>query len=226
MLREEQMKEDNNNIYESLKTMYYSGKVKPSFNKIKAELKSDPENQELSLLACKCLERMKDFDTLLIYANAVIKLAPKNGQGYYYKGVALQHVKGKEQEALKNFNEAIKLDPENTLFLKSKASTHLLLFKDFDLPISFADKHRIKAEESLLKVMALVEPNENAHYQEFLTLAEVKMMLDKTLEAKMFYLKAVNSYEKADESEQDKNIYKDIIKGQKASIRLLEKFTE
>ncbi len=226
MSRLEKMKEDNNNIYESLKALYYSGKVKPSYNKIVVELENDPENLKLTLLICKCLTRMKDFETLSNYADALIKLDPKNGFGYYYKGVALQHVKGKEQEALKNFNHALTLDPENTLFLKRKASTHLLLFKDFDLPISFADKHRVKAEESLLKVMELIEPNENADYHEFLTLAEVKMMVDKTLEAKMFYLKALNAFDEAEESEQDKNIYKDIVKGQRASIKLLEKFTE
>lgn len=226
MLREEQMMEDNNNIYESIKAMYYSGKVKPSYNKIEAELQNDPQNLKLLLLACKALERMKDYDTLLKYANNVIKLDSKNSEGYYYKGVALQNVKGKEQEALKCFNEALVLDQENPLYLKSKASTHFSLFKDFDLPISFADKHRIKAEEGFLKVMELVEQKESADFHEFLILADVKMMVNKTLEAKMFYLKAVNAYEEADEALQDKNIYKDIVKGQKASIRLLEKFTE
>lgn len=226
MSKEEKMKEDNNSIYESLKTLYYSGKVKPSLNKIVAELENDAENLELTLLACKVLERTKDFDGLKHYAEVVIKLAPKLAEGYYYKGVALQHVKGKEQNALKNFNEALALDPENTLFLKSKATTHLLLFKDYDLPISFADKHRVKAEESLLKVIDLIEAKENPNYQEFLTMADVKMMVNKTLDAKMYYLKAVNAYDDADESDQDKNIYKDISKAQKACVKLLEKFTE
>ncbi len=226
MSKAEKKIEENNSTHESLKNLYYSGKVKPSFNKIEAEIQKDPQNLELLLLGGKCLERMKDFDTLLKYSNSAIKIAPKNSEGYYYKGIALQHVKGKEQEALKCFNEALALDSENPLFLKNKASTHMLLFKDFDLPISFADKHRIKAEECLLKVMELVENDENVDYRSLLILADVKMMVSKTLEAKMFYLKAVNAYEETNESDQDKNLYKDIIKGQKASIKLLEKFTE
>ena len=49
------------------------------------------------------------------------------------------------------------------------------------------------------------------------------MMIDLALNAKMYYLKAVNAYEEADEIEQDKMIYKDIIKAQKKCIKQLEK---
>jgi len=226
MATAENKKEEKGNIYESLKTLYYSGKVKPSLNKIIPALEDDPENLEITLLACQVLERAKDFDSLVTYAERVIKLAPEMTDGYYYKGVALQFVKGKEQEAVKNFNKALELDPDNLLCLKSKATTHLLLFKDFDLPIKFADKHRIKAENCLLKVIELVEQKAKPDYKEFYVLAEVNMMVEQALNAKMYYLKAVNDYEARDESEQDKNIYKDIIKAQKKCIKQLEKFTE
>lgn len=220
------MKEENKNTYEALKALYYSGKVRPSLNKVTAELENDSENLELTLLACQILERTKEFDRLSKYADVVIKLSPEISDGYYYKGVALQFVKGKEQEALQNLNKALKLDPENTLYLKTKASTHLSLFKDFDLPLKFAEQHRVKSETSLLKVIELIEKKENPSYKEFYILAEVNMMIDLALNAKMYYLKAVNAYEAADESEQDKNIYKDIIKAQKKCIKQLEKFTE
>ncbi|WP_296619696.1 hypothetical protein [Marivirga sp.] len=220
------MKEENKNSYEALKALYYSGKVRPSLNKVTAELENDPKNLALTLLACQILERTKEFDRLSTYADAVIKLSPEISDGYYYKGVALQFVKGREQEALKNLNKALKLDPENTLYLKTKASTHLSLFKDFDLPIKFAEQHRVKSETSLLKVIELVEQKENPNYKELYTLAEVNMMIDLALNAKMYYLKAVNAYEATDPSDQDKNIYKDIVKAQKKCIRQLEKFTE
>ncbi|ADR22446.1 hypothetical protein MATR_37080 [Marivirga tractuosa] len=220
------MKEENKNSYEALKTLYYSGKVRPSLNKITAELENDPENLALTLLACQVLERTKEFDRLSSYADTVIKLSPEISDGYYYKGVALQFVKGKEQEALKNLNKALKIDPENALYLKTKASTHLSLFKDFDLPLKFAEQHRVKSETSLLKVIELIEKKENPSYKEFYILAEVNMMIDLALNAKMYYLKAVNAYEATDESEQNKNIYKDIIKAQKKCIKQLEKFTE
>ncbi|WP_340152746.1 hypothetical protein [uncultured Marivirga sp.] len=222
----ENKNEGNSSTYEALKTLYYSGKVKPSLNKIIPALENDPKDKDLTLLVCQVLERAKDFDRLSTYADDLIKLSPKISDGYYYKGVALQFVKGKEQEALKNFNTALEIDPENLLCLKSKATTHLLLFKDFDLPIKFADKHRIKAETSLLKIVELVEKDENPSYQDLYILAEVNMMMDQALNAKMFYLKAVNAYEEADAAEQDKNIYKDIIKAQKKCIKQLEKFTE
>jgi hypothetical protein len=77
-----------------------------------------------------------------------------------------------------------------------------------------------------LKVIELVEQKENPSYKEFFVLAEVNMMVEQALNAKMYYLKAVNEYEAADESDQDKNIYKDILKAQKKCIRQLEKFTE
>ena len=35
-------KAENVNIFESLQALYFSGKVKPSLNKILAELKNDP----------------------------------------------------------------------------------------------------------------------------------------------------------------------------------------
>ncbi|WP_375579570.1 hypothetical protein ABWH96_00400 [Marivirga tractuosa] len=226
MGKEEKMKEENKNSYEALKALYYSGKVRPSLNKVTAELENDTENLPLTLLACQILERTKEFDRLSTYSDAVIKLSPEISDGYYYKGVALQFVKGKEQEALKNLNKALKIEPENTLYLKTKASTHLSLFKDFDLPLKFAEQHRVKSETSLLKVIELIEKKENPSYKEFYILAEVNMMIDLALNAKMYYLKAVNAYEATDESEQDKNIYKDIIKAQKKCIKQLEKFTE
>ena len=49
---------------------------------------------------------------------AVIKLSPEISEGYYYKGVALQFVKGREQEALQNLNKALKIAPENTTLSK------------------------------------------------------------------------------------------------------------
>ena len=214
------------NTYETLKTLYYSGKVKPSLNKIVTELENDSENLDLSLLACQCLLRTKNFDELSSYADVSIKLAPKNSGGYYYKGVAFQHTKGKEQEALKNFNDALALDPDNTVYLKSKATTHLLLYTDYHLPIKFAEKHRVKAEVSLLKIIELIEQKGNPDYIDFLTTGDASIMLSQNLDAKKYYIKAVNAFNTSDESKQDINIYKDIIKAQKACIKLMEKFTE
>lgn len=212
--------------YETLEALYYSGKVKPSLNKILAQLKNDAENLELTLLACQCLVRTKNFDDLSLYADAAIKLAPKNGEGYYYKGVALHHIKGKEQEALKNLNEALVLSPDNLVYLKSKGATHLSLYTDYHLPINFAEKHRVKAEDSLQKVITLIGQKENPTYIDFLTTGEVSMMLSQNIDAKKYFIKAVNAFTTTDESKQDMNIYKDLIKAQKGCITLLAKFTE
>jgi len=221
--KKEEMKKDN---YETLKALYYSGKVKPSLNKILVELKNDPESLELSLLACRALERTKNSDELSLHADATIKLAPKNAAGYYYKGVAFQHTKGKEQQALKNFNLALTLDPDNTVYLKSKATTHLSLFKDYHLPVKFAEQHRVKAEVNLLKIIELIEQKENPDYIDYSTIGDVSIMVSRTLDAKKYYIKAVNAFSTSDESKQDLNIYKDIIKAQKACIKLMEKVTE
>ena len=219
-------KEVKKDSYETLQALYFSGKVKPSLNKILAELVHDPENLELSLLACQVLERTKNFEDLSTHADTFIKLAPDNAAGYYYKGVASQYTKGKEQEALKNFNQALTLDPDNTIYLKSKATTHLLLYKDYHLPIKFAEQHRVKAEVNLLKTIELIEQKETPDYIDYLTIGDVSIMLSRALDAKKFFIKAVNAFNKTDESEQDLNIYKDIIKAQKACIKMIEKFTE
>ena len=212
--------------YETLKALYYSGKVKPSLNKMLVQLEKDPENLELTLLACQCLVRTKNFEELSSKAEASIKLAPENGEGYYYKGVALHHKKGKEQEALKNFNEALILSPDNVVYLKSKGATHLMLYTDYHLPINFAEKHKVKAKDSLSKIIELVGQKENPTYVDFLTTGEVCMMLSQNIDAKKYFIKAVNAFTSSDESIQDMNIYKDIIKAQKACIKELEKFTE
>jgi tetratricopeptide (TPR) repeat protein len=214
------------NTYETLKALYYSGKVKPSLNKILVELENDSKNLELSLLACQCLLRTKNFDDLSSHADVSINLAPKTAGGYYYKGMAFQYTKGKEQEALKNFNEALTLDPDNTIYLKSKATTHLLLYTDYDLPIKFAEKHRVKAEEILSKIVDLIEQKGNPDYIDFLTIGDVSIMISQPLDAKKYFIKAVNTFNTSDTSKQDMNIYKDIIKAQKACIKLMAKFTE
>ena len=59
MSKEVKKKVTKGNTYETLKALYYSGKVKPSLNKIIVELELYPENLELSLLACQCLIRTK-----------------------------------------------------------------------------------------------------------------------------------------------------------------------
>jgi len=212
--------------YKTLKALHYSGKVKPSLNKIIIELENDSENLELTLLACQCLVRTKNFNDLSKYADVSIKLDPKIAGGYYYKGVAVQHTKGKEQEALKNFNEALTLDPDNTIYLKSKATTHLLLFTDYHLPLKFAEKHRDKAKESLLKIIELIEQKENPDYIDFFTFGEVSTLLTRNLDAKKYYIKAVNAFNTTDKSEQNMNIYKDIIKAQNACIKLMDKIIE
>ncbi len=224
--KKEKKKVMKGETYTTLKALYYSGKVKPSLNKILIELKSDTENLELTLLACQCLVRTKNFDDLSKYADVCIKLAPNNAAGYYYKGVAVQHTKGKEQEALKNFNEALTLDPDNTIYLKSKATTHLLLFTDYHLPLKFAEKHRDKARVSLLKIIELMEQKENPDYIDFLTIADVSTLLSQNLDAKKYFIKAVNAFNTSDKSEQDMNIFKDIIKAQKTCIKLMDKIIE
>ncbi|MFK7900619.1 MAG: tetratricopeptide repeat protein [Cyclobacteriaceae bacterium] len=212
--------------YEALKALFYSGKVKPSLNKMLVELENDPENVDLCLLACQCLVRTKGYDQLLACADTLIKLVPEDSEGYYYKGVAIQNKRGKEQDALKNFNQALTLDPENPVYLKSKATTHLSLYKDYDLPLTFAEKHRVKAETTLLKIIELVEQKENASYLDYLTLADVCILVSQNQNAKKYYIKAVDAFNASDETEQNMNIHKDIIKAQKACIKLTEKFTE
>ena len=221
--KKEVTKED---IYNTLRDSYYSGKVKPTLNKILVELENDSENLDLTLLACECLVRTKNFNDLSKLADASIKLDAKSAKGYYYKGLAVQNTKGKEQEALKNFNEALTLDPDNTNYLKSKAITHLSLFTDYHLPLSFAKKYRTKAEESLLKIVELIEQKEDRDYKDYLTIGDVSTLLSRNLDAKMYFIKAVNAYEAADKSNQDKNVYKDIIKAQKACIKLMDTYVK
>lgn len=212
--------------YKTLKALYFSGKVKPSLNKIQTELKEDSENLELSLLACECLVRTKNFDDLSALADICIKLSPKNAEGYYYKGVAVHHTKGKEQEALKNFNEALAIDPNNTTYLKSKAITHFSLFTDYHLPLKFAEKHRDKARASLLNIIELIEQKENPDYIEFLTIADVNTLLSRNLDAKKYLIRAVDAFNATDKLDQDMNVYKDIIKAQKACVKLMDKIIE
>ena len=226
MSNEKKKKVIKGETYETLKALYYSGKVKPTLNKVLIELKNDSENIELSLLACECLVRTKNFDDLSTYADAAIKLDPKVAAGHYYKGVAIQHKKGQEQEALKSFNEALTLDPDNTIYLKSKAGTHFALFTDYHLPLKFAEKHRVKTEESLLKIIELVEQKENPDYKDLLIYADVSTLLSRNLAAKKYYIKAVDAYNTSDKSIQNTNIYKDIIKAQKACVKLMNTLIE
>ena len=219
-------KATNLSTFEILRALYFSGKVKPSLNKILVELENDPENLDLTLLACQCFLRGKDFENLSVYADKAIALDATCAKAYFYKGEAHQHLKGKEQESLKNFDEALALDEENILFLKSKATTHLLLFKDYQLPIKFAEKHRDKGEECILKIISIIEAKETPDYIDYFTLGDVSMTLNRNVDAKMYYIKSVNAFETTKEDERDMNIYKDLIKAQKACIRLLAKFTE
>lgn len=212
--------------YSTLKAMYFSGKVKPSLNKILVELKNDSENLDLTLLACQCLLRAKDYDKLADFADASIELNTENGDGYYYKGMAFRNTKGKEQEALQNFDKALTIDPDNTLYLHGKATTHLSLFTDFHLPIKLAEKHRAKGEESLMKVISLIEEKENPDFKEYLTIGDVSITVSKNLDAKMYYIKAVNAFEAAADDDKDMNVYKDIVKSQNACNKLMKKFIE
>lgn len=216
----------DNNVYETLKTLYYSGKVKPTLNKILVELESDSTNIDLTLLACQCLIRTKKFKELSTYADKAIKLSPKIADGYYFKGIALNSIKGKEQDALKNFSEALALSPDNIPYLKSKGSAHFMLYTDYNLPIKFADKHRAKAEACFLRIVELIEQSDSPNYNDLLTAAEVRILLSQTIDAKKYFIKALNAYENTDKTEQDVNVYKDIIKAQKACIKLMEKVPE
>jgi hypothetical protein len=51
-------------------------------------------------------------------------------------------------------------------------------------------------------------------------------MINRNTYAKKYFIKAVNAYNETDRSEQDVNIYKDIIKAQKACIKLMDKIIE
>jgi tetratricopeptide (TPR) repeat protein len=214
------------NTYESLRAEFYSGKVKPTLTKIIAELANDAKNIKLVLLACQCLQRTKNIQDLTVYADLAIQLDAENAAGYYYKGIALQHTKGKEQEALKNLNMALTLNPDHTVYLKTKAITHLVLFKDLHLPIQLAKKHGAKAEEILLKIIELIEQKEKPDYVELLTLGDVFLMINKGINAKMNFSRAENVYLSSAATKQDKNSYKDILKAQVACAKFLDKIIE
>lgn len=217
---------ESKSAYDSLKALYFSGKVKPALNKILVELENDANQMDLILLACQCLLRGKDFEQLALYADKAISLDDQNARGYYFKGMALKHAKGNEQEALKMFKLALDIEPENVLFLKAKAETHLTLFKDYHLPIQIADKQRIKGEECLNQIVSLIEQKQNPTYHENLIMADVSIVINKNIDAKMYYIRAVDAFNEAPKEEQNKNIYKDIIKAQNACNRLMQKFSE
>ena len=103
---------------------------------------------------------------------------------------------------------------------------HLLLFKDFDLPVKFAEKHRDKAQESLSKIISLIVDKENPTYLEYLTIGDVSILVSQKHDAKKYFLKAVAAFEATEKEDQNMNIYKDIIKSQNACIKLINKFTE
>ncbi len=212
--------------FEALRALYYSGKVKPTLNKIIVELENEPNQLDLILLACQCLLRGKDYEQLSAFADKALALDDESAAGYYFKGVALHHSKGKEQDALKMFKEAITRDPENVVYLKAKAETHLALFKDYHLPMQIADKQRIKGEECLNQVVAIVEAKENPTYLEYLTIADVSITINKNIDAKMYYIKAVDAFNAAEKEDQNNIVMKDIIKAQNACNRLMQKFTE
>lgn len=190
------------------------------------EFETSAKNIKLVLLACQCLQRTKNIADLSSYADLAIQLDAENAAGYYYKGLALQHTKGKEQEALKNLNMALTLDPDHPVYLKTKAITHLVLFKDLHLPIQIAKKHGAKAEANLLKIIELIEQKDKPNYVELLTLGEVYLMINKGINAKMNYIKAENAYTHSAPTKQDKNIYKDILKAQVACKKFLDKIIE
>lgn len=219
-------KSTKTNSYESLRALCFSGKVKPSLNKIVVELEKDSNNIDLTLLACKCLLRGKDFEQLSTYADAAIELDDQNPEGHYYKGIALHNTKGSEQHALKCFKAALDIEPENVVYLQAKATTHLSLYTDYHLPLNLAEKHRQKSEDSFNQVVSLVEGRENPSFRDYLTVADVSITIKQNVDAKRYYIKAVQAFEAADDIDKDMNIYKDIIKGQKACIKLMDKFTE
>lgn len=213
-------------VHKTLKALYYSGKVKPTLNKLVVEMASHPENIDFKLLACECLVRGKDYETLSSLADDCIAVDDKNGLGYYFKSIALNNTKGKEQEAIKRINEAIALEPENMRFIKTKADIHLSLFNDYHLPISLAEKHGDKGQESLLKITSFIEIKEEPTFLEYFIAADVSIIIKRNMDAKKYYLRAMNAFEKAEEEDQDMNIFKELSKGQKACAKLIAKFTE
>jgi len=212
--------------FESLKTMYYSGKVKPTLTKMLAEVEKGPIDLDLLYLTCECILRNKDYKKLSVFADEAIHRDSENPMAYYYKGKALQNVKGKEQEAVKNFNKSLELEPESILFLKAKGDTHFALFSDYHLPPSLAEKHRQKAENAYMTVVDIIEQKENPSYKELFDAGDVNVLIKRNLNAKKCYLKAENIYENSAPENQDKNIFKDITKAHKACVKLIEKYQE
>ena len=163
-------------------SLYFSGKVKPTLNKVIKELENTPDDVDLLLLACQCCLKGKDLENLNAFSDRIITLDKDNSEAYYYKGMAFHSSKGKEQEALKNFNEAIAINPGNLKYLLNKATTHLLLYTDYHLPIKFAEKHQAKAEETLMRIMTLAEQNQSHSYEDCLTIAEANLLISRNLE--------------------------------------------
>lgn len=212
--------------YKTLKALYFSGKVKPTLNKLLVEIEAHPENIDFKLLACEALVRGKDYDKLSSFADDCIKLDPNSALAHYFKSIAFHNTKGKEQEAIKKINEALSIEPNNMRLIKAKADTHLDLFNDYHLPIKLAEKHGDKGQDCLLKITSLIEEIESPTYHEYLMAADVSIIIKRNMDAKKYYLRGVNAFDKTDEAEQDMNIFKELSKAQKACSKLIAKFTE
>jgi tetratricopeptide (TPR) repeat protein len=73
--------------------------------------KSDPEDEEVLLLMANCYDHLNNSDAASGYLEKIIALNPKNTYAYYNLGI-LNYNKGRIDEAISNFNKAIKNNTE------------------------------------------------------------------------------------------------------------------
>lgn len=97
-----------------------TGKLDDAVTDLKTALEDDPQDEELLLQLATLYRMKKQTPTAIEYYTQVIEAAPEGPLGYQGRADAYLSI-GKQAEALADYEQALKLEPENTSVLNNLA---------------------------------------------------------------------------------------------------------
>lgn len=155
--------------------------------------------------------RQKKYKDQIDFALKAIEVDNLYYPAYNMLGIGYACIKN-ATKSIENYQICINAQPNLYVYFRNRANSYLELENDLNIPMKLRDQFRKKANTDLEKVIELTNNYEatEPNYRLYSSRGIAYLKLNKILQAKNDFYKALEFYSKANELEQDTHEFKEI----------------
>lgn len=207
-------------LFHKAELLYLRGKHQEAISICLDLLKLDNEFPEIYELISASKWRQGKFQEQVSFSQKAIEIDNLYYGAYNTLGIGYANL-GNASKSIENYQICINAEPEQYIYYRNRALSYLQLEADSNIPKKLRDQFTNRANADFEKVIVLATKLENIdpHYRLYYSRAVAYLNLDKSIQAKYDFTKALELYKTTELSDQDSHELKEI----RHCLRLIEK---